>query len=137
MAPMTRMLRKDGGEALRHPLSPGPICDLDDVRYVLFIHNHDGHYMGYGPDDTLFRRRPIYIMHGHFQKAAHQPVWFDDPTLFMEHAGVPLGASGTKGRLDMALYSSFTVRKGRAVLWYPDRKFFLLGRNIAPPDGRD
>jgi hypothetical protein len=28
------------------------------------------------------------------------------------------------------LYASFTVRHGKAVLWYPDRKFFLLGRVI-------
>ena len=34
------------------------------------------------------------------------------------------------GRLDLALYSSFTVRNGVPVLWYPERKFFLLGRII-------
>ena len=136
-----QLLCKDGGEPLRHPLSPCPIYDVGgntagSGRYVLFIHNHDGHYMGYGPDDTGFHRRPVFVVHGRFQKRAHQPVWFDEPKLFMEHQGVALGAPGTKGRLDMALYSSFTVRKGRAVLWYPDRKFFLLGRNIVPDSGR-
>jgi hypothetical protein len=35
---------------------------------------------------------------------------------------------GTNGRLDLALYSSFTVRNGKPVLWYPERKFFLSGR---------
>jgi hypothetical protein len=47
------------------------------------------------------------------------------------HKGVSLGKPGTNGRLDLALYSSFTVRRKR-VLWYPDRKFFLLGRVIDP-----
>ena len=50
----------------------------------------------------------------------------------MDHEGVSLGKPGTPGRQDLALYASFTVRKGKAVLWYPDRKFFLLGRIIEP-----
>ena len=31
---------------------------------------------------------------------------------------------------DLALYSSFTVRQDRPVLWYTERTFFLLGRVI-------
>ena len=46
--------------------------------------------------------------------------------------GYQIAFNGTKGRLDLALYSSFTVRQGKAVLWYPERKFFLLGRVIVP-----
>jgi hypothetical protein len=101
-------------------------------RYALFIHNHDGHYQGYGPTDTGFHRRPVYLAPGHFQPGADQPVWFDEPRFFMDHQGVSLGKPGTNGRLDLALYSSFTVRQGQPVLWYPDRKFFLLGRKITP-----
>ncbi|MCX7006580.1 MAG: hypothetical protein NTY53_04910 [Kiritimatiellaeota bacterium] len=33
-------------------------------------------------------------------------------------------------RFDLSLYASFTCRKGVPVLWYPERKFFLLGRII-------
>ncbi len=130
-----RLLRKDGGEPLLHPLSPCPMYDVGgntagSGRYALFIHNHDGHYQGYGPADTGFHRRPIYLVSGRFQAGADQPVWFDAPKLFMDHQGVSLGKPGTNGRLDLALYSSFTVRQGKPVLWYPDRKFFLLGRVI-------
>ncbi len=130
-----RLLRKDGGQPLLHPLSPCPIYDVGgntagSGRYVLFIHNHDGHYQGYGPADTGFHRRPVYLARGRFVPNADQPVWFDEPKFFMDHNGVSLGKPGTAGRLDLALYSSFTVRQGRAVLWYPDRKFFLLGRAI-------
>jgi hypothetical protein len=130
-----RLLRKDGGQPLLHPLSPCPMYDsggntAGSGRYALFIHNHDGHYGGYGPTDTGFHRRPVYLVWGRFQPRAAQPVWFDEPRLFMDHRGVSLGKPGTTGRLDLALYSSFTVRQGRAVLWYPDRKFFLLGRII-------
>jgi hypothetical protein len=130
-----RLLRQDGGEPLLHPLSPCPIYDvggntMGSGRYALFIHNHDGHYEGYGPTDSSHHRRPVYLVPGRFQPGADQPVWFDEPRFFMDHDGVGLGMPGSSGRLDLALYASFTVRNGRAVLWYPDRKFFLLGRII-------
>jgi hypothetical protein len=145
-APPRRLLRKDGGEPLLHPLSPCPIYDVGgntagSGRYALFIHNHDGHYKGYGPADTGFHRRPVYLVPGRFRAGADQPVWFDQPRFFMDHGGVGLGRPGTPGRQDLALYASFTVRRGKAVLWYPDRKFFLLGRVIGDdwfaPAGRD
>ena len=137
-SPPRRLLRKDAGEPLLHPLSPCPIYDVGGAahgsgRYALFIHNHDGHYQKYGPADTGFHRRPIYLVAGHFQAGADQPVWFDEPKRFMDHDGVSLGRPGTNGRLDLALYSSCTVRQGRAVLWYPERKFFLLGK-VIPTD---
>jgi hypothetical protein len=28
------------------------------------------------------------------------------------------------------MYASVTIRKGNTALWYPDRKFFLLGKRI-------
>lgn len=133
--PPRRLLLRDGGEPILHPLSPCPIYDLGgntagSGRYALFVHNHDGHYQGYGPTDTGFHRRPIHLALGRFRPGADQPVWFDEPKLFMDHKGVSLGKPGTAGRLDLALYASFTVRNGTPVLWYPDRKFFLLGRVI-------
>lgn len=97
----------------------------------MFIHNHDGHYRNYGPTDTSFRRRPAYLVPGHFRAGADQPVWFDEPKFFMDHDGVSLGKPDTSGRLDLALSASFAVRNGQPVLWYPDRKFFLLGRIIS------
>lgn len=129
------LLRKDGGAPLPHPLSPCPIYDVGgneagSGRYALFIHNHDGHYQGYGPTDTTFHRRPIHLVAGTYRAGAHQPVEFGEPRFFMDHDGAPLGPPGSKGRMDLALYASLTVRKGRAVLWYPERKFFLLGRTI-------
>jgi len=128
-----RLLQRDGGAPLKHPLSPCPIYDVGgntagSGRYALFIHNHDGHYHGYGPKDTSYHRRPVYLVVGHYQAGAEQPVWFEKPRFFMDHGGVSLGAPGKRGRLDLALYASLTRRKGVTVLWYPDRKFFLLGR---------
>ena len=131
------LCRRDGGPRLPHPLAPCPIYDLGgneagSGRYALFIHNHDGHYQGYGPTDTMFHRRPVYLVPGRFIPGADQPVWFEEPRWFMDHDGTPLGPVGSRGRLDLALYASWTVLKGVPVLWYPDRKFFLLGRRIGP-----
>lgn len=120
-----RLLNRDGGEPLLHPLSPCPMYDIGgntagSGEYALFIHNHT----------IQAERWPVYLVRGKFTPEAAQPVWFDEPELFMNHTGVALGKPGTAGRKDLALYSSFTVRQDQAVLWYPDRKFFLLGRRI-------
>lgn len=133
------LLRKDGGAPLLHPLSPCPMYDLGgntagSGHYALFIHNHDGNYKGFKPTDSGNHRRPIHLVRGAFKAGADQPVWFDEPQLFFDHDGVSLGKPGTNGRLDLALYSSFTVRNGVPVLWYPERKFFLLGKIIPKPD---
>lgn len=134
--PPRRLLRKDGGAPLEHPLSPCPMYDVGGAtaasgRYVLFIHNHGGHYET-GRINTNTERRPIYLVAGRYQPGADQPVWFDEPKFFMDHKGVSLGRPGTAGRIDLAMYSSFTARKGQSVFWYPERKFFLLGRIIDP-----
>jgi len=125
----------DGGPALLHPCSPCPMYPVGGVspeatrgRYVFLYHNHDGHFQQWGPTDTSFHRRPICIALAEYRAGARQPVAFSAPEVLMDHTGVPLGARG--GRCDLAMYASFTRRRGRRVLWYPDRKFFLLGKEI-------
>lgn len=128
-----RLLMRDGGEALLHPLSPCPIYDLGGEGsgdYALLIHCNDGHYRQYKPIDTGMNRRPIYLVRGRFAVQGDQPVWFDEPVPFMDHDGVAVGKPGTVGRVDLSMYASTTVRGGQPVLWYPDRKFFLLGRRL-------
>jgi alpha-L-fucosidase len=133
-----RLLRKDGGEPLLHPVSPCPIYDVGgneagSGNYVLFIHNNDGHFKGFKPVPmvTGFNRRPIYIVAGHYHAGADQPVWFDDLQFFMDHDNTSLGKVGTSGRFDLSLYASLTCRNGKPVLWYPERKFFLLGKYLS------
>jgi len=118
------LLFKDGGKPIPHPLSPCPIYDVGGNEagsgdYVLFVHNNT---------DPV--RRPMHIVRGHFDPKAEQPVRFGKPKLFFDHDGTPLGLPGMSGRVDISFYSSFTVRKGKPVLWYPERKFFLLGKKI-------
>jgi hypothetical protein len=122
------MHETDHGPALLHPCSPCPIYPLDNNRYLFMHHNHDGNFEQWGVYDTQEHRRPIYVRVGEFRPDAAQPVWFSEPKLLMDNGGKRLGYG--KGRPDMAMYASFTNRNGVWVLWYPDRKFFLLGKRI-------
>lgn len=122
------LLFDDDSPALLHPCSPCPVYHLADGRYLLLIHNHDGYLGKWTPFDTGDHRHPLFACLGEFRPGARQPVWFGAPRLMMDNEGVRIGYG--KGRADLAMYASFTVRAGRQVLWYPERKFFLLGRNI-------
>ncbi len=115
----------DSVDVMKHPLSPCPIYQINDREYFILIHNHDGHYQNYGPLDTQKHRRPIYLCKGKFKKSDKQPITFSQPEFLMDHTGVGLGLSR---RHDLAMYSSFTNAKNTPILWYPDRKFFLLGK---------
>ena len=115
----------DDGPAVEHPLSPCPIYDLGDGRYLFMYHNHDGHFGPWPKEDGI--RRPLWMSLGAYRKEARQPIWFSPPKFFFDNDGVPLG---TCGRTDISMYASVTVRDGRKILWYPDRKFFLVGRNL-------
>ncbi len=119
---------RDDGPPLLHPASPCPIYSTGDGSYVLLFHNHDGHFGPWGPHDTRWHRRPIYITRGHFKPHAEQPIWFSGPKFLMDNDGIPLGYG--EGRGDLAMYASMTYMDGDLILWYPDRKFFLLGKRL-------
>ncbi len=110
---------------LRHPCSPCPIYQVADGEYVFFFHNHDGHFGGWGPEHTSHHRRPVYLCRALYRPKAKQPVWFSEPQFFMDNGGVSIL------RGDLAMYSSVTTDDDGLVLWYPDRKFFLLGKRIS------
>lgn len=118
--------RDDGAEIL-HPKSPCPIYRMNDGRYLLFFHNHDGTgYGALGPWD-MDARRPLFITVGEFRPKAHQPIWFSEPKLFCDTQGI---AVGPENLIWLAMYSSFTERDDERIFWYPDRKHFLVGRHI-------
>ncbi len=114
----------DGGSILPHPLSPCPIYPLGGSDYVFLYHNHDGNFLNWTPVDTSHHRRPVCLARGEFRPGAEQPIWFSEPWFFMDNGGIPIL------RNDLAMYSSVTEDGDGIVLWYPDRKFFLLGKKI-------
>jgi hypothetical protein len=124
----TKMLRfYDGGPGIEHPLSPSPIYALNDRgEFVLFYHNHDGHF---GPvEEKSCYRCPVFASKGVFVKDKEQPIQFSVPMLMFDTNGHSVGAINVEG---LALYGSMTYEEdGTPVLWYPDRKHFLLGKRL-------
>ena len=37
---------------------------------------------------------------------------------------------GPKGTSEIATYTSLTEWRGQRMLWYPDRKYYLLGKSL-------
>jgi len=121
----------DGGPILPHPLSPCPIYPAREAGYVFLYHNHDGHFLDWTPADTSRHRRPICLARGEFRPGAQQPIWFSEPWFFMDNGGVSIL------RNDLAMYASVTEQPDGIVLWYPERKFFLLGKKISTASLQD
>jgi hypothetical protein len=90
------------------------------------------------PESTHMPRFPAFLALGEFRAAADQPVWFSASKMLMDTAGVGVDGvrhergGGRAAQTGIGIYTSFTTRKGNHVLWYPDRKCFLLGRRITP-----
>lgn len=130
-----QMLRdRDGGEGVRHPLSCCPIYDLGEGRYFLLFHNNTGRRHGHDQLELQWKvnhldylRNPTYFAVGEFRPRAQQPVWFSEPVKLFDTEDVHYGPKGTA---EVATYTSLTYWHGRRVLWYPDRKYFLLGKVI-------
>jgi len=113
------LLMKDGGNPIPHPMSPCPIYDAKGNEaasglYFLFTHNIYDH----NNKNPWQNRGPLFFFPGHFQKNAEQPVWFDEPKEFISRP------------TNNSFYTSLTVLDGKTVLWYPDQKFYLLGKVI-------
>jgi hypothetical protein len=130
---------EDGGEEILQPVAPCPVYPLQDGRFLLVFHNNDGTAAGgTWPGDSNLNRQSAYICVGEFREHAHQPIWFSRPKLLCTSNGVAVGSSKNGDqkfekafRVEVATYTSLTERHGMRILWYPDRKFFLLGRILS------
>lgn len=113
------LLDRDGGAPFLHPVSPCPIYDWKGTEaasgyYYAFVHNK----FDFTDKNPWQNRGPLFLIAGTYQAGAKQPIWFGEPQLF---ANRPSSNS---------FYTSSTQVDGKAVLWYPDQKFYLLGRYI-------
>jgi hypothetical protein len=117
---------RDGKKLMKNPIAPCPIYALGEGRFVLLFYNNDGTANGgKGPTDYQKNRNPLFLAVGTFQPNAEQPIWFEHVIEWMSSDGVILGPSR---RTEVATYTSFGKLGDRFILWYPDRKHFLLGR---------
>jgi len=127
------LLYRDFGLPLMNPVGCDPIYPLSDGRYLILYHNNRGGKVAGGFNDAT-PREPVYVSLAAFRAGADQPLWFSPPKLLMATEGI--GVDGVKRPLNeqgagsLSMYASFTNRHGNDVLWYPDSKFFLLGKRI-------
>ena len=110
------------GTLFLHTLSPAPIYEIGEGKYALLYH-------GTGDVDAN-DRNPLYRAVGSFDPDGKQPILFDlsERELFMrlpDEANIPGHDSN-----QLAMYASACRIGGRTVLWYPDRKCFLLGKYL-------
>lgn len=118
----------DAGGMIENPIAPCPIYAVGPGRYVLLYFNNPGAANGgKGPADFRKNRQPLFIARGWFQPGARQPIAFEPGKRFLTTDGVVLGPSR---RTEVGTYTSCVPVLGRPVLWYPDRKHFLLGRYL-------
>ena len=115
-------IRFSDGSIFVHPLSPCPIYETAPGVYALLFHGN--------ADEIGGSRNPLYRAKGRFDAEREQPIRFDpeDCDLFMalpEDASIP---GHTLNQL--AMYSSAVKIGDRTILWYPDRKCFLLGKYL-------
>jgi len=116
---------QDGGEIVQHPNAPAPMTKLEDGSIVLMYYNQ--------PQSSTFGPRdPAYITIGQEDLDGGQPVEFGDPKKFMDINGEkPDPAQGTPtSYAQAAAYSSFLESQNELYLFYPDSKYYLLGKKV-------
>ena len=125
---------RDGGEKVKHPISPCPLFRLTDGRYLFVFHNNDGTLGAHSQwtkrwktNEANHIRRPTFIIVGEFRPSAHQPIWFSQPKQILDTDGVIVGPKRTA---EAGTYPSLTEWHGQRTLWYPDRKYYLLGKHL-------
>lgn len=129
------MLRyRDDGPGIEHPLSCCPIYPVGEGRYILLFHNNPGQRLGHDQleldwktNHLNFIRNPTFISVGEFRPNAHQPVWFSDPVKLLDTGDIRVGPKDTA---EIGTYPSVTHWRGERMLWYPDRKYYLLGKRL-------
>jgi len=123
---------KDNGKKIKHPLSCCPIYALKNGNYIL-LHNNNNYFVEkyYRGEElpagmNMFtHRRPLFISVGKYVSNAIQPIWFEKPRLILDNGGVIVGPKATN---EIGTYPSLTEVNDKRILWYPDRKYYLLGK---------
>ena len=123
------------GDPVPHPLGPCPIYGLKDGSYICLTNNNPGKRLGFDvfaedadPQALSVCRGPLYLMGGVFDPDGVQPIRFGKPVMFADTDTVAVGQR--KKCCTAPTYTAVTQWKGKTVLWYPDRKFYILGKEI-------
>ncbi len=118
-----------GGEEILNPCAPCPLYKLSDGRFLLLFYNNDGSgHGGRGPTDAANVRNPAWVTIGReIPGEREQPIRFGPPKVFADTRWVC--APGTN-RTQVATYCSLVEDRGERIIFYPDRKHYLLGKRL-------
>ena len=123
------------GKPMPHPLGPCPMYGLKDEVYLCLTYNNPGVRAGYDvfaepshPQALNVARGPLYLVAGKFNPEGEQPIRFGKPIKFIDTDMVALGHR--KQSCTAPLYTAVTQWRGKTMLWYPDRKYQILGKEI-------
>ncbi len=132
-----RALRYEpGGNPVLNPMAPSPLYRLRDGRYLLLFYNNDGTANGgKSPIDSKHNRYPVWLTVGReIPGEREHPLRFGPPKIFASSNGVLLPYTcGTQ----VAVYPSLIDDGEERILFYPDRKHYLLGKFISDAWLRD
>jgi hypothetical protein len=118
----------DDGPLVHSPIVCCPIFCYAPGKYCLIYFNNDGYIPGARhPTDYQVNRRDVWIVCGHFDPKASQPVVFGEPKRFATADGTQLGHYG---RIEPVCYPSYFQDGDDHWLWYSDRKHFVLGKKL-------
>ena len=118
-----KILRDADGKPFLHPRSPCPLYDWKGPEaasgtYFALVHNT---FDFNEPSGNAYQHRgPLYLIAGTFDPDGEQPIRFKAPKLFAPRRG------------GNSFYTSYCLVDGKGVLWFNDKKFYLLGRVIGP-----
>lgn len=132
-----RALRYEpGGNPILNPMAPSPLYRLHDGRYLLLFYNNDGGANGgKSPVDSKHNRYPAWLSVGReIAGEKDHPLRFGPPKIFVTSNGVLLPHTGGT---QVAVYPSLVDDGETRILFYPDRKHYLLGKTITDEWLRD
>lgn len=118
-----QILRDADGKPFRHPRSPCPFYDWKGPEAgsgMYFALVHQTFDFNNKEKNAFQPRGPLYLIAGRFDPTGTQPIRFGKPKLF------------AKREVGNSFYSSYCLVDGKGVLWFNDKKLYLLGRVIGP-----
>jgi hypothetical protein len=126
-------LYRDGEhELMLNPVTPCPLWKLQDGRYLLLFCNNkgdaNGGYFPCGFDCVRMNRYPAFLSVGREDlQNTRCPLRFGPPKMILDTQGKSMGPGG---RTEVGSYSSLLEDGDDRILFYPDRKHFLLGKRL-------
>ncbi len=119
----------------QQPLAPCPVYRADGETYLFFFHNNSGRRMGFDEMDPSpwrsnlanYVRNPLYVCVGKYDPDSRQLLRFSTPEKLLDTDDI---AVGPKKTAEVGTYTSLCTWQGKCYFWYPDRKYYLLGKDV-------